>query len=130
MKPMLAPPRHSSTPTCTVHRCAFVPATDPDKARATAARASERRMNKSPNLQVKVKREAADMAWSLWHNGGSAAIHDTVIPGRASWRELWGAIAPLRIHTPGTRLSRRLVDDFLRTNSHLWLWILVRNCAP
>src|SRR5262245_56591960 len=116
MKPMLAPPRHSSTPTCTVHRCAFVPATDPDKARATAARASERRMNKSPNLQVKVKREAPDMAWSLWHNGGSAAIDDTVIPGRASWREPG-------IHTPGTRLSRRLVDDFLRTNSHLWLWI-------
>src|SRR3954453_19011289 len=73
MKPMLAPPRHSSTPTCTDPCCAEVVATDPDKARAIPARASERRMNKSPDQVRGNASERADQARSLWHNGGRAA---------------------------------------------------------
>ena len=45
MKPTLAPPRHSSTPTCTIRDCALAPATEATRlATASPARRSERRM--------------------------------------------------------------------------------------
>src|SRR5215471_14584957 len=75
MKPTLAPPRHSSTPTCTFPCCAEVVATDADKARAIAARASERRMNKSPD-QVRVLREQNVPIWRVLYGTTGAARPD------------------------------------------------------
>src|SRR3984885_12731777 len=60
MKPMLAPPRHSSTPTCTRFNgaCAWAPVKDAtSRVTATPARMDERRMKKSPTDECDATRE-------------------------------------------------------------------------
>src|ERR1700676_910732 len=60
MKPMLAPPRHSSTPTCTRFNgaCAWAPVKDAmSRVTATPARMDERRMKKSPADECDATRE-------------------------------------------------------------------------
>src|ERR1700723_480693 len=80
MKPMLAPPRHSSTPTCTRFNgaCALAPVKDAtSRVTATPARMDERRMKRSPadECDAKEDQERA-VTWGavpLWHNIGGLA---------------------------------------------------------
>jgi len=69
------------------------------------------------NLPKAADITSADFLWLYLRCGCFNLI---VIPGRASWRELWCAIAHLRIHTPdrgyGFRAcaKRRIYDAHLR----------------
>src|ERR1700733_1611591 len=106
MKPMLAPPRHSSTPTCTRFNgaCALAPVKDAtSRVTATPARRDERRMKKSPADECDAKKGSecaprpgrnSSMAqlWRPCHTRGAPILRQTKgPPGRAFRLTIWAA---------------------------------------
>src|SRR5207237_3363022 len=119
-KPTLAPPRHSSTPTCTrCTCCALAPPID-DASAARAARMRKRRMKKSPagNCDAsRIKNNAVPAALAvLCHN----------ITGRAKLAGLKRAVF-IRLSFRGGA-KRRTSDVQLHIGESRDSQ--VRNCAP
>src|SRR4051812_46450545 len=103
MKPTLAPPRHSSTPTCTIRDCAPAPATEVTRlATASPARRSERRMNISGDECDASSRGAAHAPRWVY------ATTVPVAPDRADLKEKGPALRGPFDVTSRLRAQRRL----------------------
>src|SRR3954453_8849391 len=99
MKPTLAPPRHSSTPTCTIRDCALAPATE--ATRLAAARRSERRM--------KISGDECDA--SMGRGTRRAMVYATTVPvapDRADLKEKGPALRGPFDVSSCLRVQRRL----------------------